>query len=799
MGLRNDDRHCVENEQFTMDLSVFHNQFREETHENVRILSAGLLALERMSDQGAPDARAQIHAMFRAIHTIKGSARLLGFEQIGRLAHTMEHILDTVRNGHRMIDRTLANDLLRGADAILELTTAAVENRTASIDTEQLLATFAQSLADGESAVAQPETTRVSTTSAQVPKQSAAHQPAAKVDHPSAGEAPGIQERPDGDSNGTAGATQADAPARFQSRQANRQTVRVRVDRLDRLINLTGELVVGQQVLMTHVQALHELTKLIQHQERALLDLETELNQIRFSPTQRQILDDRLATLLHNGMQTRQLLNRQVDQFGLLANQQGVLVGDLEQEVMAARLLPVATVFAALPRAVRELAHAMQKEVVLEVSGETTEMDRKMLEALNDPLIHLIRNAVDHGIEMPDVRVAAGKTPEGRIRISAETYGGEVRIEISDDGRGMDPAVLRDVAVRKGLISAENVALLSDTEALELIFLPGFTTTPIITDISGRGVGMDVVRSNIGELGGQISIESRPGQGTRITLSLPLTLVTTRILLVKTGTQMFALPATGCRGAIWVHQQDIRTIEGRATVWYKQQTLPLLKLADLLHIESPPAFQHRERMPAVLIGNTQRQLGLLVDQLYDEREAVVKPLGALFEQRRRYSGAVQLGDGQLVLLLNPIILSQTARGMALTGPTTGITHERRRAHLLIADDSFTTRELIRSILQSAGYTVTVACDGLDALDKLRTQAYDLVISDVEMPRVNGFQLTTRIRQELGLQHLPVVIITSLASDEHRRKGLEVGAQAYIVKNQFNQDNLLEVVQQLLGH
>ncbi len=781
-----------------MDLSTFYNQFREEATENVRILSDGLLALERLPDQADADAHAQIHAIFRAMHTIKGSARLLGFEHIGRLAHTMEHILDTVRNGQRLIDRSLADDLLRGGDTILELTAAAVENRSVNIDVEQLIATLEQNLADGASAVAQPEIPQVPATPAQVTAQPAAHQAEAVVDHTSAGSTLLVEETAD-DGNNTLAPTQADSAARFQVRQTNRQTIRVRVDRLDHLINLTGELVVGQQVLMTHVQALHELRKLIQHQERAILDLEAEINQIRFSPTHRKILDDRLATLLKNDAQTSQLLNRQVDQLSLLANQQGVLVGDLEQEVMAARLLPVATVFAALPRAVRELAHAMHKEVVLEISGETTEMDRKMLEALNDPLLHLIRNAVDHGIEMPDARVAEGKSPQGRIRVSAEAYGGAVRIEISDDGRGMQPAVLRDVAVRKGLISAEHAALLSDNEALELIFLPGFTTTPIITDISGRGVGMDVVRSNIGELGGQISIESQPGQGTRITLSLPLTLVTTRILLVKTGTHMFALPATGCRGTIWVHQQDIRTIEGRAMVWYKQQTLPLLKLTDLLHIESPPVFQQRERIPAVLIGNTQRQLGLLVDQLSDEREAVVKPLGALFEQRRRYSGAVQLGDGQLVLLLNPVILLQTARGMALAGPPMAINHERRRAHLLIADDSFTTRELIRSILQSAGYTVTAAYDGLDALDKLRTQAYDLVISDVEMPRVNGFQLTSRIRQELGLPDLPVVIITSLASDEHRRKGLEVGAQAYIVKNQFNQDNLLEVVQQLLGH
>jgi two-component system chemotaxis sensor kinase CheA len=363
----------------------------------------------------------------------------------------------------------------------------------------------------------------------------------------------------------------------------------------------------------------------------------------------------------------------------------------------------------------------------------------------------------------------------------------------------MDPEKLRDVAVRKGLISAENVALLSDTEALELIFLPGFSSTPIITDISGRGVGMDVVRSNVGELGGQVMIESQIGHGTQITLVLPLTLVTTRILLVNVGKHTFALPATGCRGTIWAHRSQIRTIEGRATINYKEQTLPLLRLADLLGVEADVAFQRSERMPAVLIGNTQRQVGLLVDRLLDEREAVVKPLGPLFEQRRRYSGAVQLGDGQLTLLLNPIILSQTARGMALTNPASGMAGARRRSSLLIADDSFTTRELIRSILQSAGYNVTAAYDGMDALEKLRGQSYDLVISDVEMPRVNGFQLTSRIRQELGLMDLPVVIITSLASDEHRRQGLEAGAQAYIVKSQFNQDNLLEVVQQLLGH
>jgi two-component system chemotaxis sensor kinase CheA len=375
-----------------------------------------------------------------------------------------------------------------------------------------------------------------------------------------------------------------------------------------------------------------------------------------------------------------------------------------------------------------------------------------------------------------------------------------VHLTVKDDGRGMVPEKLRESAVKKGLINQENATLLSDQEALELIFLPGFSSAALITDISGRGVGMDVVRTNIVELGGQVGIESTPNVGTTITLILPLTIVTTRILLIKVGSYTFALPASGCHGIIWVYENRIRTIEGRATINHESQTIPLLRMADLMNIESEPPFLDNKREPAVLIGSAQRLLSLLVDQLLDEREAVVKPLGPIFENQRRYNGAVQLGDGQLVLLLNPVSLVQSARGIAQTTRSTGgTTSTQQRPHLLVVEDSFTTRELIRSILQSAGYDVSAAIDGLDALDKLRVQSYDLVVTDVEMPRVDGFELTTRIRQELEELDMPVVIITSLASDEYRRRGLEAGAQAYIVKSQFNQDNLLNVINQLLGH
>jgi two-component system, chemotaxis family, sensor kinase CheA len=758
-----------------MDLTAFYSQFRDETAENIRVLNEGLLALESL-DPGADERRAYIDAIFRAMHTIKGSARLLGFEPVGRVAHTCEHILGAVREGRRELDRTLADDLLRGGDAILELVSAILDGRAPTIDIEQLTLTLGRG-ARAEPAASKPEDSQPSDAPA-APTLTAPSVPTAALVAPVSPEI---------------GMATAGKPAR-----SVRQTIRVRVDRLDRLLNLAGELAVSRQTQTAHVQALEEIETLLVQQERALLALERELKQLRFSPTQRQALDRHINGALNRGDRVSTLIRSHVERFGQHAGQTGLLIEDLEQEVMAVRLLPISTAFANLPRAVRELAHETSKEVELVLVGEATELDRKVIEALSDPLVHLIRNAVDHGIEPPDVRKQAGKPRQGTIQVGAQAFGSYAQVIIRDDGRGIEPQQIREAAVRKGLFKPEAAALLTDQEALELIFTPGFSTAQMITDISGRGVGMDVVRTNVVELGGQVQIESKVGTGTTITLTLPLTLVTTRVLLIELGEHMFAVPASGCQSSVWAYAEQVRTLEGRAMISHEGRLAPLLRLADLLDVGGAQPFPFQHRTPAIIIGTAQRPLALLVDRLVDEREVVVKPLGPLLEKHRRFSGAIQLGDGRLVLLLNPAALAQAARGMALT--TTIVKHDERRRHsrLLVADDSFTTRELIRSILQSAGYDVTTAIDGFDALDKLRGDTYDLVVSDVEMPRVDGFQLTSRIRNDLGLADLPVIIVTSLASETHRRRGLEVGAQAYIVKSQFDQSNLLETVHQLLG-
>ncbi|WP_298816185.1 hybrid sensor histidine kinase/response regulator [Chloroflexus sp.] len=735
-----------------MDLSSFYAQFRDETADNLRVLNDALLSLE--SEVSPELRRSELDRAFRAAHTIKGSARMLGFDPIAQIAHALEHVLGEIRSGQRTLDRSLADRLLQSGDLIGRL---AAEAPHLSEKNLKVVPELLQMLGPPATDVAAP--------------------PPPVVSLPSSP------------------ATSAPAP------RAARQTVRVRVDRLDRLFNLTGELAINQQWLGEIGQELTLLQAIVDRQQRALQTLEQELTRLRFSSSQRQAIDARLTALREAQSALVDAVQRQSDRFDRYLTSQHLLVKDLEQEVMAVRLLPIATIFNNLPRLVRDLAVATGKQATIEIRGETTELDRKVLELIGDPLVHLVRNAVDHGLELPDERVALGKSATGLIRVSAESVGNEVRIQIADDGRGIDFDRVRRRAVELGMLTTEQANRLDSQEAIDLIFQPGFSTARAVTEISGRGVGMDIVRANLLELGGQVRVDSIVGQGTTVTLTIPLTLITSRVVLVQVGRQMLALPASVTRGMIWVRRDQVQLIDGQPTIAYQQRTVGLVAMAELLGITADSPLARQTRAPAILLQTRQQRIALLVDALLDEREAVVKPLGPLFTRWPALNGAVQLSDGSLVLLVNPLYLIEGNRRRIVAPSAIGQLSDKpaRPARLLVVDDSFTTRELLRSILQSAGYEVTVAIDGADALDRLRANAYDLVVSDIEMPRVDGFTLTTRIRRELALTDLPVVLITSLASEEHRRRGLEAGAQAYIVKSQFNQASLLTVIQQLLGH
>lgn len=751
------------------DLTAFFGQFREETEENVRALISGLLTLEAQ-----PNDRATLDAIFRAAHTVKGSARMLGQTETGRLAHGMETVLGGLRAGQLAMAPALNDALLAGADVLLALAARVGEPPPTDERVTPLLARLAE--------LSAPETPPILVDAVAAPSGAAMAGSQGSVATSSAETRRPAPETPP-------------IPEPRSSGAIIRPTVRVPIARLDRLLNTTGELVVARQNNLSHSDILQELHKLVVKQGRLLETLLQSTEKLRGSASVRGDLARASTQLNELISETRGMVRNAIEQWSTHTANTDALVDELEAEVMATRLQPIAGLFAPIPRAVRELARSLGKEVALVTEGETTEADRKVIEMLADPVLHLVRNALDHGIEAPNERSAAGKPAEATLRVSARSLGSVIELVIADDGRGIDPAIIRQTAIRRGLIDADSANRLSDDEALDLIWQPGFSTSTMITDVSGRGVGMDVVRTAVIEIGGRLEIASTVGQGTTFTLVLPITLLTTRIILLEASGGMYALPSTACLGGRRVSGTEIQMIEGRPTIRVNDRAVPVVALAPLLDQRGPlPLPSNISTL--MILGPAQRPLALLVDRLLDEREAVVKSLGPVLAGQRLCTGAVTLPDGRLVLLLNPAAITDRAREIGR--PTAAIAPSIAPARLLVAEDSFTTRELVRSILQSAGYTVETAIHGRDALDKLQSNPYDLVVSDVEMPHLNGFELTRRIRADQRLQDLPVIIITSLARETDRREGLLAGAQAYIVKSQFDQSNLLETIHQLLG-
>lgn len=472
---------------------------------------------------------------------------------------------------------------------------------------------------------------------------------------------------------------------------------------------------------------------------------------------------------------------------------------DLQDQVMGMRLLPAAQLFPPLERMVRDLGQQLGKKVRLELRGGEVELDRKVLEGLRDPLMHMVRNALDHGIEGPSAREAIGKNPEGKLRLELRVQATQVDVMLEDDGAGMNPERIRAKAVERGLISPHKN--LSDAELLELIFEPGFSTTQIITDISGRGVGMDVVRHQVGLLGGSLKLESQFGLGSRFTLRLPMNLATSRVLLVHVSTFVLALPTILIERTVRLRGSQMYSLEGQLSFALEGRALPLLDLAVLLNETTTPILEG-EWQSVLLLKREDRLLALRVTGFVGEQEVVIRPLGFPLSRSSHLQGAAMLGTGALVPILNVAeLFARGVRTLAKGAFNLPIVHSSVQAsqkpRVLVVDDSITSRSLERAILEAAGYQTLVAEDGRQALEILALEEVQLVVSDVEMPRLDGYGLTEAIRRDERLKHLPIILITSLARPEDRARGAQAGADAYIVKGEFDQRVLLETLRGLL--
>jgi len=472
------------------------------------------------------------------------------------------------------------------------------------------------------------------------------------------------------------------------------------------------------------------------------------------------------------------------------------LATGLREDVRDLRMVPAESVLKPFVLTVRELARDLDKRVELVLEGERLEMDRAILDALRDPLIHLLRNAVDHGIEAPTQRRLMGKAETGLITLRLEREGQSVVITVSDDGAGVDSTRVRGRIRELGLASEEEVAALSSRALLDYLFRPGFSTRSVVSDVSGRGVGLDVVQVNLQALGGRIVVETELNGGTRFRLCLPLTLASDHGLLVRAAGQVFALPSLYVQRILELKPARILEVSGSQAVTVDDTPVPLRDLASLLG-HSGTLDDYAELINVVVIQRGWQRVALRVDHVLGEREMVVKPLAPPLVAVRHIAGGTLGRDGDILLVLAVGDLLASALGAGGRVVPHAHAEARPAPRILVADDSITTRTLEQSILENAGYRVQVVADGEQAWEALHNGSFDLLITDVEMPELDGFELTRRIRGDSLLADLPVVIVTSLGSEEHRRRGLEVRADAYVVKSSFETRELLEVVGQLL--
>ena len=524
------------------------------------------------------------------------------------------------------------------------------------------------------------------------------------------------------------------------------------------------------------------------------LQLTRELQQIQRMAEDLGPLGAEIATRLGKSKDAAAELQREGK---LLANEELRDLTELSEEIQALRMLPLHVLFEPYPRMVRDLSRELGKEVDLDVEGEDTRIDRSVLESLREPLMHLVRNALDHGVEDRQTRIETGKSPRAHLSLHARREGERLLLKVEDDGRGLDPGKLREVAVRRGLVDAAQVGTLSDEAALDLIFLAGFSSKEEVTDVSGRGVGLDVVRVRMVALGGEVTVTSSPGRGATFELRVPISLTVAPLLFVEVGDERLCLQASNVDHALMVEEGQRREIAGRAALFVDSEIVPFASISSILGT-APERPASTGELVLLLKGRGQ-SAAIAVDRVLEERVQAVFPLKGMLSRFSHLSGATPLADGSLALVLSSAHLVATAHGRtSRLSATLRKTEVTRRRKILVVDDSPLTRELLSSLLEAVGYEIVNAHDGAEAIERLGREAVDMVVTDLEMPKVDGLELTRRLKSHPTLHTLPVVIVTTRGSEADRRKGMDAGADGYITKGDLVRQDLVDVVSRLLA-
>ncbi len=738
--------------------------FQDETRERIEALYSGLSSLEKDMDEGELPEEI-LESVFREAHSLKGAARSVNLPVIESLCQEMESIFASIK------DQTLAFsvDLFDALYAATQLIEKSVAPEADAEEISRDIKDMVQSLTDVTSRT-RPEEKPTEDASDKVPEK---HLDTQK---------------------------QTTKPL-FAS------SVRIPTDKLDALLLKTEELIPVKQSASQHLNRIQHLNNSFQDWKQKWEHFQKDFRRHQ-NLQDPELAIDRTIEFIEDTQDFIHDADQQMKQTAATLEKSNRnfsgLIDDLLDETKKTSLMPFSTLFTVFPRMVREIAKDRGKSVDLKTAGETVEIDKRILEGMKDPLTHLLRNAVDHGIESPEIRRSQGKPAMGTIRVTvSQPESNQVNLEVADDGEGINIEAIKADAVKKGMISADDAAALSGEDALNLIFNSGISSSAMITEISGRGLGMSIIKDSLDHLGGRMRIYSEPGRGTVFTIKLPVTLATFRGVLIKISGLLFILPTAQVRHSLKIRPETIKTAENQTIISFNGRPLPLVYLTDVLGLPKSKLRNKRfekKAIPAVIMENGATQIAFCVDAVINEQEVLVKPLGKQLKKVRHIAGATILVTGQVVPILNVKEVIETASGQSLSidqPATDDSEHAERPKSVLIVEDSFTSRTLLKNILEASGYQVKTAIDGTDGLSRLKSEGFDAVISDVEMPRMDGFELTAGIRADKSLAALPIILVTTLDSAKNRERGLEAGADAYIVKSSFDQSNLLEVLDRLI--
>ena len=711
------------------DKSKFINQFKEETREHIQNLNEGLLKLEKNTGD-----RALLETMMREAHSIKGSAMMMGYKRISDIAHGMEDGLQKALEAGLILENRHFDSLFKAVDAILPL----LEDKI-TWESKGVASPFADKLCSE--------------------LKSAFSQETGKEERPEKAQPQKVRKSPEPVSEAALTAKVSGPPS------VSEESLRVEINKLDKLMNLSGELTVSKI----------RLAELVKNMTRKFED---------------QAKTDEILTTL-------------VKEFNKMDENISFVSSGIQDEVIKVRMVPVSYLFNMFPRAMRDLAQKAGKSINIELHGEDTHLDKTIIDEMKDPIMHILRNAVDHGIESPEERARRNKPAVGTIKLNAYQVGSQIVIEVSDDGAGIDIDKVKKAAIERKLFTKDKIGAMLDEQVYQVLFIPGFTTKDEVTETSGRGVGLDVVGEKLAKLKGTVEVVSERGAGAKFIMKMPLTLAITECLIAAAGVDVFAIPIDAVVETIRISLDEIKTVETREAITVRGQIMPLVRLTDIFNLPTKGIVE-RKYFSVIVVQAVEKRLALLVDELRGRQDIVSKALGEPLKNIRYISGATILGDGSVMLIVDVhsiinsfeggVVVRRQAAAQVKAAPDA----KKRRKTILLAEDAISTAMLEKNILESSGFSVVIARDGQEALEKSSQEKFDLVITDILMPRMDGFELTERLRKDKLYKGVPIIIVTTRESDNDKRRGLEVGADAYILKSEFTSEGLLNTIERLIG-